>query len=82
MTENTKICDEFSGLPSDPIDSIVDPLKRFLHIEFTSGCVLLVAIETVSITGQQFTSIAVGLISIQERNHNILGVPTVNPEAA
>jgi len=43
MAEDTKICDELSGLPSDPIDSIVDPLKRFLHIESTSGIVLLVA---------------------------------------
>ena len=43
MTEDTKIYDELSGLPSDPIDSIVDPLKRFLHIESTSGIVLLVA---------------------------------------
>jgi len=42
MTEDTKICDELSGLPSDPIDSIVDPLKRFLHIESSSGIVLLV----------------------------------------
>ena len=43
MAEDTKICDELSGLPIEPIDSIVDPLKRFLHIESTSGIVLLVA---------------------------------------
>ena len=45
-TEDTKVCDELTGLPSDPIDSIVDPLKRFLHIESASGCVLLVATIT------------------------------------
>ena len=46
MAEDTKICDELSGLPREPIDSIVDPLKRFLHIESTSGIVLLVATIT------------------------------------
>jgi len=30
-------------LPREPIDSLVDPLKRFLHIEAASGVVLLVA---------------------------------------
>ena len=30
-------------LPKDPIDSLVDPLKRFLHIEAASGVVLLAA---------------------------------------
>lgn len=30
-------------LPKEPIDSIVDPLKRFLHIEAASGVVLLMA---------------------------------------
>jgi NhaA family Na+:H+ antiporter len=43
MAEDIKICDELSGLPIEPIDSIVDPLKRFLHIESTSGIVLLAA---------------------------------------
>jgi len=46
MAEDTKICDELTGLPSNPIDSIVDPLKRFLHIESASGCVLLVVTIT------------------------------------
>ncbi len=32
-----------SLLPREPIDSLVDPLKRFLHIEAASGVVLLVA---------------------------------------
>jgi Na+:H+ antiporter, NhaA family len=30
-------------LPKEPIDSLVDPLKRFMHIEAASGVVLLVA---------------------------------------
>jgi Na+:H+ antiporter, NhaA family len=30
-------------LPKEPIDSLVDPLKRFLHIEAASGVVLLAA---------------------------------------
>ena len=30
-------------LPREPIDSLVDPLKRFLHIEAASGVILLVA---------------------------------------
>ena len=43
VAKDTQICDELSGLPKEPIDIIVDPLKRFLHIESTSGIVLLVA---------------------------------------
>jgi NhaA family Na+:H+ antiporter len=43
MAEDIKTFDELSGLPIEPIDSIVDPLKRFLHIESTSGIVLLAA---------------------------------------
>ena len=30
-------------LPREPIDSLVDPLKRFLHIEAASGVILLMA---------------------------------------
>ena len=33
--------DAFVGLPEDPIDAIVNPLKRFLHIESASGILLL-----------------------------------------
>jgi NhaA family Na+:H+ antiporter len=33
-------------LPREPIDTIVDPLKRFLHIEAASGVVLLIATGT------------------------------------
>jgi NhaA family Na+:H+ antiporter len=32
-----------SGLPREPIDAFVDPLKRFLHVETASGIVLLIA---------------------------------------
>ena len=30
-------------LPREPIDAVVDPLKRFMHIESSSGVVLLAA---------------------------------------
>lgn len=43
---NTETCEDPPGLPREPIDAIVDPLKRFLHIEATSGIVLLVATLT------------------------------------
>ncbi|MFH2219706.1 MAG: Na+/H+ antiporter NhaA [Pseudomonadota bacterium] len=32
--------------PKEPIDSVIDPLKRFLHIESTSGIILLAATLT------------------------------------
>lgn len=31
------------GLPREPIDVVIDPLRRFLHIEAASGIVLLIA---------------------------------------
>jgi NhaA family Na+:H+ antiporter len=43
MAEDTQACDELSGLPKEPIDIIVDPLRRFLRIESASGVVLLMA---------------------------------------
>jgi NhaA family Na+:H+ antiporter len=46
MVMNTEICQDPPGLPKDPIDTVVDPLKRFLHIEATSGIVLLVVTLT------------------------------------
>jgi len=38
--------DSPSAFPDEPIDSVVDPLKRFLHIESAGGIVLLVAAAT------------------------------------
>lgn len=35
-----------TGLPKEPIDAIIDPLRNFLHIESASGIVLLVAALT------------------------------------
>jgi len=32
-----------TGLPREPIDLLIDPLKRFLHVEAASGVVLLAA---------------------------------------
>jgi NhaA family Na+:H+ antiporter len=46
MVMNTETCQDPPGLPKDPIDTVVDPLKRFLHIEATSGIVLLVVTLT------------------------------------
>ena len=46
MVMNTGTCEDPPGLPSEPIDTVVDPLKRFLHIEATSGIVLLVVTLT------------------------------------
>jgi NhaA family Na+:H+ antiporter len=43
MTYNNQHSDQSTGLPKEPIDTIVDPLKKFLHIETASGIVLLVA---------------------------------------
>lgn len=42
MERNAEISHQ-SGLPKEPIDTIVDPLKNFLHIESASGIILLVA---------------------------------------
>jgi Na+:H+ antiporter, NhaA family len=35
--------DRPSAFPDEPIDSVLDPLKRFLHIESAAGSVLLIA---------------------------------------
>ena len=35
-----------SGFPKDPIDEIIDPLKRFMHVEASSGIVLIVVTFT------------------------------------
>jgi len=67
-------------LPRTPIDSLVDPLKRFLHIEAASGVVLLVA-TTVALllanlpTAEGFlglwkTKLTIGLGSFQ-MNHSL-----------
>ena len=41
MVEDVKIDGEFPGLPQDPIDAFVNPLRRFLHIESASGVLLI-----------------------------------------
>jgi len=45
ITEKDK-SDEIIGLPEDPVDAIVNPLKRFLHIESASGVLLLLTTLT------------------------------------
>jgi hypothetical protein len=37
MVKDVKIDGEFPELPQDPVDALVNPLKRFLHIESASG---------------------------------------------
>jgi NhaA family Na+:H+ antiporter len=46
MAEHGKIPGDFVGLPKEPIDVLGDPFKRFLHIEASSGVLLLVATVT------------------------------------
>ncbi|UCG21033.1 MAG: Na+/H+ antiporter NhaA, partial [Deltaproteobacteria bacterium] len=41
MGETTEISTDLSGFPKEPIDEIIDPLKRFMHIEASSGIVLI-----------------------------------------
>jgi len=43
MGETIEPSTDLSGFPREPIDDIVDPLKRFMHIEASSGIVLIVA---------------------------------------
>jgi NhaA family Na+:H+ antiporter len=43
LENNADLPDEQAGLPREPIDAVVDPLKRFLHIESASGIVLFLA---------------------------------------
>jgi len=42
MAEEVKIDGEFPELPQDPVDALVNPLKRFFHIESASGVLLIV----------------------------------------
>ena len=46
MAKNPHETDAYPGLPRGPIDAVIDPLKRFLHIESASGIVLLIATIT------------------------------------
>ena len=41
MVKDAKNNTEFPGLPQDPIDAFVNPLRRFLHIESASGVLLI-----------------------------------------
>jgi NhaA family Na+:H+ antiporter len=41
MVKDVKIDGEFPELPQDPVDALVNPLKRFLHIESASGVLLI-----------------------------------------
>ncbi len=43
MSESTGTVYEDAALPREPIDVIVDPFRRFLHIQASSGLVLLAA---------------------------------------
>jgi NhaA family Na+:H+ antiporter len=43
VAEQGKIPEGFEKLPKEPIDVVIDPFKRFLHVESASGIVLLVA---------------------------------------
>jgi NhaA family Na+:H+ antiporter len=42
MTDRPVLTQEAS-LPSEPIDRVVDPIARFLHVESANGVVLLLA---------------------------------------
>ena len=33
-------------LPTEPVDAVIDPFKRFLHIESASGIILFIAAVT------------------------------------
>jgi NhaA family Na+:H+ antiporter len=46
MGETLEPSADSSGFPRESIDDIVDPLKRFMHIESSSGIVLIVATFT------------------------------------
>lgn len=46
MSETSETSTDLSGFPRDPIDDIIDPLKRFMHIETSSGIVLVVVTFT------------------------------------
>ncbi len=41
MVKDVKIDGEFPELPQDPVDALVSPLNRFLHIESVSGVLLI-----------------------------------------
>jgi NhaA family Na+:H+ antiporter len=46
MGETKEISTDSSGFPKEPIDEVIDPLKRFMHIEASSGIVLIVVTIT------------------------------------
>lgn len=46
MSGNVDTSTDLSGFPKEPIDDIIDPLKRFMHIESSSGIVLIVVTFT------------------------------------
>jgi NhaA family Na+:H+ antiporter len=46
MGETAETSTDLSGFPKEPIDDVIDPLKRFMHIEASSGIVLIVVTFT------------------------------------
>lgn len=46
MGKKAETSTDLSGFPKEPIDDIIDPLKRFMHIEASSGIVLIVVTLT------------------------------------
>ena len=41
MTQQPQNANDLAHLPAEPIDHIIGPLRRFLHVEATSGILLL-----------------------------------------
>jgi len=46
MSETTETSTDLSHFPREPIDELIDPLRRFMHIEASSGIVLIVVTFT------------------------------------
>jgi len=46
MGETTETSTDLSHFPREPIDELIDPLRRFMHIEASSGIVLIVVTFT------------------------------------
>ena len=46
MADKAGTSTDLSGFPREPIDDFIDPLKRFVHIESSSGIVLIVVTFT------------------------------------
>ena len=44
-------------LPREPVDAVIDPFKRFLHIESASGIVLLLAAITALVLAPETFSV-------------------------